>query len=121
MIDDEEQKKLENQEIWAKVFFNGYFCKFVDQMLAVDIRIENPDFPEKSAFKGTTQVFCPINADEEGNVDLTPLLYQLAIAIRENPTSKVRAFATGFNRQFHFNKDLLSTPAPKDMLDIFSK
>jgi len=113
-----EIKELENQEIWIKCFFNGYFCSFIDQMLAVDIRINNPDFPEKCSFKGTTQIFPPIN-EENGLIDLTPLLHTLIHTMKENPGKDVKAYATGFARQFHFNKDLLSTPIPQGILDMF--
>jgi hypothetical protein len=111
------EQELESQEIWAKIFYNGYFLKLTDHMLAVEIRIPNPD--KESSFKGTTQIFCPINAEENGDVDLTPLLHSLLYAMKENPKRDVRAFATGFNRQFHFNKDLLSTPIPQELLDMF--
>lgn len=116
-IDDEEEKKLQNQEIWAKVFYNGYFYQLKDMMLCVDIRIRDPD--PNDPFKGTTQVFCPIDADEKGDVDLTPLLHSLLVAMKENPKSQVKAYATGFGRQFHFNKALLSTPIPQSLIDAF--
>lgn len=86
-------------------------------MLCVEIAIPNPDPNEK--FKGTTQVFCPINADDDGKVDLTPLLHSFLVAMKENPNSQVKAYATGFGRQFHFDKDLLSRPIPQTLIDIF--
>lgn len=116
-ITDEEEKELENQEIWAKVFYNGYFYQLKDMMLCVDIRVPNPD--PKDTFKGRTIVFCPINADEEGKVDLTPLLHSFLTVMKENPTSDVKAYATGFGRQFHFNKALLSAPIPQALIDAF--
>jgi hypothetical protein len=116
-ITDEEDKELQNQEIWAKVFYDGYFYKLKDMMLCVQIQIPNPD--ANDSFKGTTQVFCPINADEDGKVDLTPLLHSFLAAMKKNPKSDVKAYATGFGRQFHFNKALLSTPIPQSLIDAF--
>ena len=116
-LTDEEREELENQEVWAKVFYDGYFYKLKDMMLCVDIRIPNPD--PNDSFKGTTQVFCPINADDEGKVDLTPLLHSFLLAMKENPMSQVKAYATGFGRQFHFNKALLSAPMPQALIDAF--
>lgn len=111
-------KELEVQEIWAKVFWNGCFCTFHNQRLAADIRVENPDFPDKSSFKGTTYVFS-LDADEEGLVNLMPLLRVLLEKMEENPNAKVLAFARGFTRQFQFNKDLLNTLIPQGFLDMF--
>lgn len=118
-ITEEEDKELQNQEIWAKVFYDGYFYKLKDMMLCVQINISNP--AQNDPFKGTTQVFCPINADDEGRVDLTPLLHSLLLAMKENPDSQVKAYATGFGRQFHFDKDLLSIPIPQSLIDAFGK
>lgn len=117
IIDDEEEKQLQNQEIWAKVFYDGYFYKLKDMMLCVEIRIPNPD--PNDLFKGTTQVFCPINAEDDGKVDLTPLLHSLLLAMKENPKSQVKAYATGFGRQFHFDKNLLNYPIPQSLIDAF--
>lgn len=116
----EESKKLEKQEIWARIFFNGYSYTFEDQSLGVHIHIPNPNFGPDDRFKGTTKVFCPINADDEGKVDLTPLLHTLLKEMKDNPGKDVKAYATGFSRQFHFNPALLSTPIPKALLDLFS-
>jgi len=116
-ITDEEDRQLQIQEIWAKVFYDGYFYKLRDMMLCVQIEIPNPNPNE--CFKGTTQVFCPINADEEGKVDLTPLLHSFLMAMKQHPESNVKAYATGFGRQFHFNKALLSTPIPQSLIDAF--
>lgn len=116
-ITEEEHRELHNQEIWAKVFYDGYFYQLKDMMLCVDIRIPSPD--PNDTFKGTTKVFCPINSDEDGKVDLTPLLHSFLVVMKENPKSQVKAYATGFGRQFHFNKALLSTPIPQSLIDAF--
>lgn len=114
-----EEKKLEKQEIWAKVFFNGYSCTFEDQSLGVHIEIPNPNFGEEDRFKGTTQIYAPINADKDGRIDLTPLLHTLLQVMKDNPGKEVKAYATGFSRQFHFSPDLLSRPIPQALLDTF--
>jgi hypothetical protein len=116
---EEREDELKRQEVYVKMFFDGYFFSFLDQMLAFEIRVENPDFPEKDAFKGTTYVLCPENANNKGEVDLTPLLHALAAKMAENPGKKVKAYATGFTRQFHFDKNLLSTPIPEGLLKLF--
>ena len=108
-----DEQGLENQEVWIKVFFNGYFFKFIDQMVAVEIRVE------KEPKATTVYIFPGIDADEEGKVDLTPLLHTMAAKMVENPGKKVTAHATGFTRQFNFNKDLLSTPISNELLDLF--
>ena len=121
MNEDSKEKDLEWQEIWVKAHFSGYSCNFYDKNLWVDINIENPDYPEKSAFTGTTLVFAPINADEYGRIDLTQLLHTLLLKMKENPDSKVKCYATGFAPQMHFSKELLSTPIPKELINMFGE
>lgn len=113
----EEINKLENQEIWIKCFYNGYFYKFIDMSLSVEIREENPNVKE-DGFVGTTTLFPPLN-EEEGKVDLTPLLFTLLHKMKDKPQGKFKCYATGFSRQMHFNKDLLSAPLPEGVLKLF--
>lgn len=110
-------EELHNQEVWTKLHFNGYFFSLKDHVLAVEIRIKKPN----EEMPTTTQIFCPIDADDDGHVDLTALLHSLLLAIQDNPTCEIKAYTTGFMRQFHFNKDLLSTPIPKSLIDLFGK
>lgn len=115
----ETEEELETQEVWVRGRFNGYSFNFYDKNLWVDIRIPNPD--KTSSFKGTTLVCCPINADDEGRIDLTSLLHGLLKTMKENPNSDVRCYATGFAPQMHFNKDLLSLPITNELIDMFGK
>ncbi len=117
---EDTEVSLEDQEVWLKVYHTGYFASFREQSLAVNIRIPNPNFGESDCFEGTTCLFAPINADEKGNVDLTPLFHTWLEKIKDSPGCDVRAYATGFIRQFHFNPKLLSTPVPQSLIDLFS-
>jgi hypothetical protein len=119
MIDKEQNDELERQEIWIRCFFDGYFCKFVDMEICVVIEEENPDFPEKSHFKGTRMIFPPID-EKDGQVDLTPLLFTLLQKMKEKPEGKFKCYATGFGRQMHLNKDLLTAPMPEGFLKMFN-
>lgn len=115
----DKEDDLENQEVWVKVFFNGYFPTLKKQSLAVHIRVENPNFGEKDRFKGTTKILPPIHADENGDVDLTPLLNTFNFIAKENPNCPVKVYATGFMRQLEFNKDLLKLPIPESINNLF--
>jgi hypothetical protein len=120
-IDEEnekERKELESQEIWVKCFYNGYFYQFKDMNINFQIDVKNPEFPDKSSFRGTTVILGGID-ENHGSVDLTPVLHTLLLKMKENPNCDVRAYATSFSRQMHFNKDLLSTPIPQSLLDLF--
>lgn len=112
--------ELESQEIWLKAFFNGYFFTFKDMSIQVEIFLGNRDFPENSSFRGTTQIYPGID-DKDGKIDITNLLHTFLNEIKENPDRDVKCFITSFSRQMHFNKDLLSTPIPKTLLDLFKK
>jgi hypothetical protein len=114
----EEANKLENQEIWIKCFFDGYFYKFNDMSINVEIRELNPNFGENDLFLGTTTLFSPIN-EEDGCIDLTPLLFTLLHKMNEKPDGKFKCFITGFGRQLHLSKDLLSTPLSEEILKVF--
>jgi len=113
-----EDKELQNQEIWIKCFYNGYFYQFKDMSINVQIHENNPNFSETDRFKGTTTIFPPL-LEEDGKVDLTPLLGALLNKMKEKPNGKFKCYATGFSRQFHFDKNLLSAPMPEGMLKMF--
>ena len=113
-----EERLLENQEIWVKIFFNGYFYQFTDMFLNVEINEINPEFPHDSSFKGTTFLLPPLG-EIDGKIDLTPLLFTLLDKIREKPKGKFKCYATGFGRKMKFDKELLSTPDPEKLLKVF--
>lgn len=110
----EEQEKLENQEIWAKVFFNGYFCTFRDMTINIEITLQDSEHC-------TTHILYPALEDVEGKVDLTNLLHTFLSKMKENPGKEVKAYLSSFGRQMHFDKDLLSRQIPQAFLDMFSK
>jgi|GEM_PF-5396374 len=110
---------LEKQEVFIKARFNGYSFDFYDKHLNAEIKISNPD--KTSSFKGTT-IICSLQcADDEGKIDLTPLLHGFLEKIKENPESEVKCYATGFSPRMQFNKDLLSMPISKELLGLFSE
>ena len=120
MVYSEQVRKLIITEIYMKCFHNGYFATFKDCFLNYEIFIENPEYSNKSAFKGTTKLGAGIeNTDEEGRIDVTELAEYFFEQKKENPNNKVKLFVTSWSRKYHFNKKLLSTPIPNEMFKIF--
>lgn len=117
---EEEKEKLENQEIWIKCFYNGYFYMFKDMSINVEIYEENLNFGDEDRFKDTTTLFPPLY-EKNGKIDLTPLLFTLLHKMKEKPDGKFKCYTTGFSRQMHFDKNLLSHPLPEEILKLFNR
>lgn len=111
-MEENNQQEWVDEEVWAKIFFNGYFFTFQDMQVQVEIRIEDTD-------KATRILIMPGIDEENGKVDITALLHTYIHYIKENPGKKVSAALTSFGRQMHFDKDLLSHPIPQGLLDMF--
>lgn len=107
-------------EVWTRVFCGGYFPDFREQTLMVLVCAHNPEYPEKSEFKGYTYIQAGLEADEEGKIDLTHLMCDIKSVQEKHPTYTVKAYTTGFMRKIKFNKKLLNTPIPESLLNILS-
>lgn len=106
------QEKFVDEEVWTKIFFNGYFFTFQDMNIQVELKIED-------SHQATRVLIMPSIDEENGKVDITSLLHTYIHYMKENPGKKVSASLTSFGRQMHFDKNLLSAPIPQGMLDIF--
>lgn len=115
----ERLKTLVVSETYMKCFHNGYFSTFRDCAINCEIQILNPNFGKDDPFKGTTKLFGGLNGTEDGHVDITPLVHTAIMEMKDNPGKKIIIKVTGWGRQLHFNKELLSTPIPKEVLDAF--
>lgn len=113
----ERLRSLVVSEIYMKCYHNGYCVTFKDCMINSKIEIPNPNFGKQDPFKGSTKIFAGIEGCEAGDVDITPLVYAAIREMEENPGKKVQVKITGWARQLHFNKDLLTTPKPKLFCD----
>jgi hypothetical protein len=119
---EERKSELENQEVWVRLFFSGYFFKFINMALCLHIEEINPDFPEKSCVSGTTYVYPAID-EEHGYIDITPMLYELYAKLKENPQANLKCIVTGFGPSMkrYFDKDLLTKPIPEELISLFDK
>lgn len=61
MDDEITEHELQNQEIWTRVYFNGYFYKFIDMCLCVDIRVDPEQNDDGQIQISNTFVFPPID------------------------------------------------------------
>ncbi len=111
-MEENNQEKWIDEEVWAKIFFNGYFFTFQDMQIQVEIRIQESETCSRV-------LIMPGIDEENGKVDITALLHTYIHYIKENPGKKVSAYLNSFGRQMHFNKDLLSSPIPHGLLDMF--
>ena len=111
-MSDEKNEDYEAQEVWAKVYFNGYFLTFKDLDVNVEIKISDD--------KCTTCIlFPPLEGKEDGSIEVTELLHTFLSHIKDNPGKKVSAYLTSFSKKLHFDKDLLSAPIPQSLIDMF--
>ena len=115
----ERLRSLVINETYMKCFHNGYFCTFRDCTVNAQLEIPNPNFGKEDPFKGTTKLFGGLGGTEDGDVDITPLVYAAIMEMKENPGKNIRVKITGWGRQLHFSKDLLSAPIPQSILDTF--
>lgn len=118
MDDEITEHELQNQEIWTRVYFNGYFYKFIDMCLCVDIRVDPEQNDDGQIQISNTFVFPPID-EKDGHIDISGLLEAYIEKIKQFPGRKVRCVVTGFGRQFKFNPKLLSVPIPEEILKMF--
>ena len=101
----------ELQKFSTEMWWDGYKFTFKDHDLFVNVVIHHSD-----TFR-TTNLFGPIAANEQGEIDLSGAFECYQKTKAENPNSKVTIKIPGFHIPIKFDKDILNHPVREETIN----